>query len=160
MVPLRHALADARRRGADIAPFDPVEEGIPSGSCPFEGSCTVNDSEFPGSIAACLVDLSRENPRSLSVVRRISAGTFTESTSLGYDDSLESRDLVRREPDPADGRFTNAILTDTGYAKLVASAPAHVATVRSLVIDAFSAAELRQLREALQHLLARIETSK
>jgi DNA-binding MarR family transcriptional regulator len=72
---------------------------------------------------------------------------------------LESRGLVRREPDPADGRFTNAILTKTGYAKLVASAPAHVATVRSLVIDAFSAAELHQLREASERLLARIETS-
>ena len=29
---------------------------------------------------------------------------------------LEARQLVRREPDPVDGRFTNAILTDTGYA--------------------------------------------
>ena len=28
---------------------------------------------------------------------------------------LESRGLVRREPDPEDGRFTNAILTDKGY---------------------------------------------
>jgi DNA-binding MarR family transcriptional regulator len=72
---------------------------------------------------------------------------------------LESRDLVRREPDPADGRFTNAILTDTGYAKLVASAPAHVETVRSMVIDEFSAAELRQLRDSAERLLARIEAS-
>src|ERR1700684_2934061 len=30
---------------------------------------------------------------------------------------LESRGLIRREPDPVDGRFTNAILTDAGYAK-------------------------------------------
>ncbi len=28
---------------------------------------------------------------------------------------LEGRGLVRREPDPADGRFTNAILTDEGF---------------------------------------------
>ncbi|MCU1655569.1 MAG: hypothetical protein JWO57_225 [Pseudonocardiales bacterium] len=73
---------------------------------------------------------------------------------------LESRGLVRREPDPADGRFTNAILTDPGYALLVASAPAHVENVRSLVIDEFSAAELRQLRQAAKRLLARIEASK
>jgi DNA-binding MarR family transcriptional regulator len=72
---------------------------------------------------------------------------------------LEARGLVRREPDPTDGRFTNAILTKTGYAKLVASAPAHVATVRSLVIDAFSRAELQQLREASERLVARIERS-
>jgi DNA-binding MarR family transcriptional regulator len=72
---------------------------------------------------------------------------------------LEVRGLVRREPDPTDGRVTNAILTTTGYAKLVASAPAHVAAVRSLVIDAFSAAELRQLRDASERLLARIDAA-
>jgi DNA-binding MarR family transcriptional regulator len=71
---------------------------------------------------------------------------------------LEARGLVRREADPTDGRFTNAILTKSGYAKLVASAPAHVAAVRSLVIDVFGAAELRQLRDASERLLARLET--
>jgi DNA-binding MarR family transcriptional regulator len=72
---------------------------------------------------------------------------------------LEARGLIRREPDPWDGRFTNAILTDAGYATLVAAAPAHVATVRSLVIDALTPLELQQLREAGERLLARIETS-
>jgi DNA-binding MarR family transcriptional regulator len=71
---------------------------------------------------------------------------------------LESRGLVRREADPTDGRFTNAILTKSGYAQLVASAPAHVATVRALVIDCFSTPELRQLRDASERLLARLET--
>jgi DNA-binding MarR family transcriptional regulator len=71
---------------------------------------------------------------------------------------LESRGLVRREPDPADGRFTNAMLTPAGYTKLVASAPAHVTTVRSLVVDALSRAELRQLRQASERLLASLET--
>jgi DNA-binding MarR family transcriptional regulator len=72
---------------------------------------------------------------------------------------LESRGLVRREVDPADGRFTNAIMTKAGYKLLVASAPAHVAMVRSLVIDALSATELRQLHRASERLLARIDTS-
>jgi DNA-binding MarR family transcriptional regulator len=72
---------------------------------------------------------------------------------------LESRGLVRREADPADGRFTNAILTKKGYAKLVASAPAHVEAVRALVIDEFSAAELRRLRDALERLAVRIAAS-
>jgi DNA-binding MarR family transcriptional regulator len=72
---------------------------------------------------------------------------------------LESRGLVRREADPADGRFTNAILTKTGHKLLVASAPGHVATVRSLVIDALDSAQLRQLHDACKQLLASIETS-
>src|ERR1700723_2010483 len=40
---------------------------------------------------------------------------------------LEERGLVRREPDPADGRFTNAILTDKGFDTLAEAAPGHVA---------------------------------
>jgi DNA-binding MarR family transcriptional regulator len=70
---------------------------------------------------------------------------------------LEERGLVRREPDPADGRFTLAILTDQGYDKLVASAPGHVETVRDLVIDSFSPDELQQLREAAERVVARID---
>jgi DNA-binding MarR family transcriptional regulator len=70
---------------------------------------------------------------------------------------LEGRGLVRREPDPADGRLTNAILTDKGYEKLLASAPGHVETVRDLVIDAFSPAELQQLRDASERVVARID---
>ena len=73
---------------------------------------------------------------------------------------LESRGLVRREVDPADGRFTNASLIKAGYKLLVASAPGHVAKVRSLVIEALSSAELRQLHDAAERLLARIETSR
>lgn len=72
---------------------------------------------------------------------------------------LESRGLVRREVDPEDGRFTNAILTKAGYKLLVASAPGHVARVRSLVMDEFSAAELRQVRQLADRLLTRIDAS-
>ncbi|HSZ45225.1 MAG TPA: MarR family transcriptional regulator, partial [Streptosporangiaceae bacterium] len=48
---------------------------------------------------------------------------------------LEARGLVRREPDAADGRFTNGILTGKGFETLAEAAPAHVAHVRSLVVD-------------------------
>jgi DNA-binding MarR family transcriptional regulator len=72
---------------------------------------------------------------------------------------LERRQLVRREPDPADGRYTNAILTPAGLRLLVASAPAHVAKVRELVIDALTAAQLRQLRAVSERITQRIEAS-
>src|SRR6476469_10261698 len=39
---------------------------------------------------------------------------------------LERRGLTRREPDPTDGRFTNAILTEEGFQTLVRAAPGHV----------------------------------
>ena len=72
---------------------------------------------------------------------------------------LERRDLVRREPDPTDGRYTNAIMTDAGLRLLVASAPAHVAKVRELVIDALTPEQLRELRIASERIIERIGSS-
>ena len=73
---------------------------------------------------------------------------------------LEGRGLVRREPDPADGRFTNAILTDLGFQTLAAAAPGHVAHVRSLVIDVLSPEQLRRLGLAADRIMSRIDTSE
>jgi DNA-binding MarR family transcriptional regulator len=72
---------------------------------------------------------------------------------------LEARGLVRREPDPADGRFTNAILTDQGLRTLTEAAPAHVAHVRSLVIDVLSPEQLRRLGRDADRIMARINIS-
>jgi DNA-binding MarR family transcriptional regulator len=72
---------------------------------------------------------------------------------------LEARGLVRREPDPADGRFTNAILTEKGFQTLAEAAPGHVAHVRSLVIDVLSAEQLRRLGLAADRIMSRIDTS-
>jgi DNA-binding MarR family transcriptional regulator len=72
--------------------------------------------------------------------------------------SLELRNLVGREPDAGDGRFTNAILTEAGLRLLTESAPGHVAKVRELVIDALGPAELRHLRTASERILERVET--
>jgi DNA-binding MarR family transcriptional regulator len=72
---------------------------------------------------------------------------------------LEHRGFVRREPDPVDGRFTNAILTDNGFRTLEGAAPAHVAHVRSLVIDVLSPEQLRRLGQAAERILSRIDTS-
>lgn len=72
---------------------------------------------------------------------------------------LEARGLVRREPDPADGRFTNAILTGQGLETLTAAAPAHVAHVRSLVIDVLSPEQLRRLGRDADRIMSRIDTS-
>jgi DNA-binding MarR family transcriptional regulator len=72
---------------------------------------------------------------------------------------LEARGLVRREPDPADGRFTNAILTEQGLKTLTKAAPAHVALVRSLVIDVLSPEQLRRLGRDADRIMSRIDTS-
>lgn len=73
---------------------------------------------------------------------------------------LEGRGLVRREPDPSDGRFTNAILTDEGLRTLVAAAPGHVAHVRATVVDALSPEQLRRMGSVARRVVARIDTSQ
>ena len=60
---------------------------------------------------------------------------------------MEQRGWVRRAPDPADGRYTLAILTDQGLAKVTEAAPGHVEEVRRLVFDPLTKAQSRQLRE-------------
>jgi DNA-binding MarR family transcriptional regulator len=72
---------------------------------------------------------------------------------------LESSGWIRREPCAEDGRFTNAILTKDGYAKVVASAPGHVETVRTLVIDALTAGQLRQLGDISKRILLRVDAA-
>jgi DNA-binding MarR family transcriptional regulator len=70
---------------------------------------------------------------------------------------LEGRDLVERFPCPEDGRATNARLTQSGWAEVVAAAPGHVANVRRHVIDALTPAQLHQLRGIADALLTRLD---
>ena len=72
---------------------------------------------------------------------------------------LEARGLVYREPDPTDGRFTNAILTAEGLRTLAAAAPAHVAHVRSIFVDVLSKEQIRLMGRAAERIMARIDTS-
>ncbi|MFD8637520.1 MarR family winged helix-turn-helix transcriptional regulator [Streptomyces sp. NPDC059533] len=59
---------------------------------------------------------------------------------------LEKQDWVRRTPDPDNGRYTLAILTEPGWEKVVATAPGHVEEVRRLVFDPLTQTQQRTLR--------------
>jgi DNA-binding MarR family transcriptional regulator len=71
---------------------------------------------------------------------------------------LEKRGWIRRIPDPADGRYTLAILTDTGWDTVVAAAPGHVAEVHRLIFDPLTKAQQRQLRDIGQRIMRAIAT--
>ena len=71
---------------------------------------------------------------------------------------LESWGYIRRETDPADGRFTNAILLPAGLTKLESAAPGHVAYVRQLVVDNLSAERLRRLGQDAERIVGRIDS--
>ncbi|HET7475134.1 MAG TPA: MarR family transcriptional regulator [Dermatophilaceae bacterium] len=70
---------------------------------------------------------------------------------------LERRGLVQRTPCPADGRATDARLTQAGWAKVADTAPGHVQTVRRLVIDALSPSQVSQLGLISQAILSRLD---
>lgn len=60
---------------------------------------------------------------------------------------LEKRGWVRRTPDPTDGRYTLAVLTEPGQAKVLATAPGHLETLRRLVFAPLTGAQQRTLRQ-------------
>ena len=67
---------------------------------------------------------------------------------------LEAKGWVRREPCPGDGRFINAVLTDEGWQKVLATAPGHVNAVRDLLIAPLTEEEFRQLGAISAKVLA------
>jgi len=58
---------------------------------------------------------------------------------------LEKRGWISRTPDPTDGRYTLAILTEAGWDKVVETAPSHVEEVRRLTLAPLTRAQLKQL---------------
>ena len=72
---------------------------------------------------------------------------------------LEKHGWVRRTPDPTDGRYTLAILTEVGWDKVVATAPGHVEAVRSYVFDPLTKAQQRQLRYIGRRVVRAVDPS-
>ncbi|PWU49163.1 MarR family transcriptional regulator [Micromonospora globispora] len=69
---------------------------------------------------------------------------------------LERRGLIHRERSTEDRRGSVAVLTEAGWAAVVAAAPGHVAHVRSLVFDQLTPEQVRQLGDTLAAMLDRI----
>jgi len=60
---------------------------------------------------------------------------------------LETRGWLHREPDPADGRYTLAVLSAAGRETFERATPGHVETVNRLVLGSLTKAQTKQLRE-------------
>ena len=66
---------------------------------------------------------------------------------------LEERGLVRREPDPADGRAAFAVLTKPGLEALRRAQVIHHATVRELYLGRLTPHELDSLAQLFEKAL-------
>lgn len=73
---------------------------------------------------------------------------------------LEGRGWIRRQPDPDDGRYTLAVLTDEGWAKVVQTAPGHVAEVRRVFVEALTREQREQFRDIAQRINGAIGPGK
>lgn len=70
---------------------------------------------------------------------------------------LERRGWMRRTPDPADGRYTLATLTDAGFAQYRLATPGHVDAVYRLVLDGLTESQKTQLREISARITSAIK---
>lgn len=86
----------------------------------------------------------------MSTLARLASGSLSRLSNVVK--RLEDRGLVRRSPDPADGRFTVAALTGAGWDVVVAAAPGHVDAVRTHVLAPLEADQLRALVDVAERL--------
>lgn len=70
---------------------------------------------------------------------------------------LEKSGWVKRVPDPGDGRATMAVLTESGWAKVEAAAPGHVAEVGRLIFDNLDDDELKGFGATLAKIVAALD---
>lgn len=99
-----------------------------------------------------------EQPDRTMQMSDIARATSASLSRLSHTASrLERQGFLQRARCPGPGRRTLATLTDDGYAKVVASAPGHVAHVRHLLIDAVDPDDLAALRRSCEAVLERID---
>jgi DNA-binding MarR family transcriptional regulator len=101
--------------------------------------------------------LSEQPSRTLRMSELATRSSASLSRLSNVVKRLERQGYLRRQADPDDGRCTQAVLTEAGMAKVVATAPGHVTAARQFVIDAVSPTQLRQLRAANERILSRID---
>ncbi|TQE43840.1 MarR family transcriptional regulator [Corynebacterium phoceense] len=96
-----------------------------------------------------------EHTMRMSALGHITGGSLSRLSQVVT--RLEKNGWVRREPDPSDGRFTVAILTEAGWDTVVATAPGHVEAARRIVIDRLTRAQVRQLGQAMHRIAIGVE---
>jgi DNA-binding MarR family transcriptional regulator len=110
-----------------------------------EHGLTINDYE-------ALLRLSRAEEGRLRRVDLADQLILTASGVTRLLDGLERAGLVDKQACESDRRVTYAVLTPAGRKRLGEASESHIAAVRALFEDRFSAAELEQLSGLLERL--------
>lgn len=115
------------------------------------------DSDMTHFDYLCLAMLSEVNDRTLRMSELATTTNASLSRLSHVVKKLEARGWVERFPCPDSGRVTMVRLTSEGWQVLVAAAPGHVETVRSLVFDGLSREDVAALERIAGHVVERIE---
>ncbi len=115
------------------------------------------DSEMTHFDYLCLAMLSESEGRTLRMSELAAVVNASLSRLSHVVKKLEQRGWLERFPCADSGRVTMVRLTDQGWSVLVAAAPGHVETVRSLVFDGLDADDVEALERIAGHVVRRIE---
>ena len=117
------------------------------------------DSDLTHFDYLCLAMLSEHEDHTTSM-SALAGRTNSSLSRLSHVISkLEGRGFVSRCRSEVSKRVTMVRMTDEGYAVLVAAAPGHVETVRSLVFDGLAPEDVEALGRITRHVLQRIAAS-
>ena len=118
------------------------------------------DSDLTHFDYLCLAMLSESEGRTLRMSELAAQVNASLSRLSHVVSKLEQRGWVSRTRSPESRRVTLVALTEEGWRLLVAAAPGHVETVRSLVFDGLSCDEVAALERVAGHIVDRIEATK
>lgn len=110
------------------------------------------DAGMPHAYYQVLAMLSEAPQRTLRM-SELAALTTSSASRLSHAVArLEEKGWVRRDKHPTDRRGALAVLTDQGWAALVAAAPGHVAAVRAAVFDRLEPEQVQQLLDISERI--------
>lgn len=110
------------------------------------------DVGMPLSWYDVLLQLAEAPDRRLRMAELADRVLLSRSGLTRLVDRIAAEGLVRREPSPNDARGTFTVLTQSGYDRLRAAAPVHLAGINRHWVSRFSDDELRQLGALLDRL--------
>ena len=143
---------------AELASWFPLA-GVMLKLNPALDSQLQRDSDMTHFDYLCLAMLSETDDWTMTM-SALAARTNASLSRLSHVISkLEKRGWVRRCRSDVSRRVTLVTMTEEGYAVLVAAAPGHVETVKSLIYDGLDPEDVANLQKLMTHILERIESS-
>ncbi|MFH5823881.1 MarR family winged helix-turn-helix transcriptional regulator [Georgenia sp. AZ-5] len=115
------------------------------------------DSHLTHAGYVALSALSEAPERAIRMSQLAQMASLSMSRLSHLVDRLERSGWVERRPVPGDGRSTMAVLTEAGWEKVVATAPGHVDTVRTLIFEDLTPAQTRQLKKIFDKITVKLD---